>query len=142
MDFSAWSGGEGGILEYDEESGTLTESNMQRDWQGFRLDFTKFVMDCPVTPGVTYLVTIRLKIEDPSMEDGAESLCESNGNTNDCPRLGRKIHRAETPGGTFTQSKDVSNLDVRQKHVLHLCYHKITSYSMYSFLLLPSLLCR
>lgn len=125
MDFSVWKGGDGNVLAYDEENGTLTSTNLLRTFQGFRLDFTKFIQDCPLIQDATYLVTIRLKIEDPTLEDGAVSICESE---NDCPKLGRSIIKAEGTNGSYDHKVHVSNFDSHQ-----------TSYlvSMISLLLSP-----
>eukprot|EP00577_Skeletonema_sp_RCC1716_P002322 CAMPEP_0113418638 /NCGR_PEP_ID=MMETSP0013_2-20120614/26321_1 /TAXON_ID=2843 ORGANISM="Skeletonema costatum, Strain 1716" /NCGR_SAMPLE_ID=MMETSP0013_2 /ASSEMBLY_ACC=CAM_ASM_000158 /LENGTH=1088 /DNA_ID=CAMNT_0000305903 /DNA_START=295 /DNA_END=3558 /DNA_ORIENTATION=- /assembly_acc=CAM_ASM_000158 len=101
VDFSVWKGGDGNVLSYDEASGTLTATNLRRDWQGFRLDFTKFTKDCPLTQDATYLVTIRLKIEDPTLEDGAVSICETNNHPDHCPKLGRSIIKAEGKGWLY-----------------------------------------
>ncbi len=111
VDYSVWSGGEGGILSYDEASGTLTETNLERNWQGFRVDFTEFIMDCPITQDATYLVTIRLKIEDPTLEDGAESVCATENHKDHCPKLGRSLIKAEGAGYIYDAKAYVSNLD-------------------------------
>eukprot|EP00985_Skeletonema_marinoi_P017693 scaffold9767_cov147-Skeletonema_marinoi.AAC.1 len=101
VDFSVWKGGDGNILSYDEANGTLTATNLRLDSQGFRLDFTKLTKDCPITQDVTYLVTIRLKIEDPTLEDGAVSICETNNHKDHCPKLGRSIDKAEGKGWIY-----------------------------------------
>lgn len=111
VDFSVWKGGDGNVLAYDETSGTLTATNLQRSYQGFRLDFTKFTMDCPITQDATYLVTIRLKIEDPTLEDGAESVCATENHNNHCPKLGRSLIKAEGAGYIYDAKAYVSNLD-------------------------------
>jgi hypothetical protein len=116
VDFSVWGGGDGGILTYDEPSGTLTETNLERAWQGFRLDFTKFTMDCPITQDATYLVTIRLKIEDPTLADGEMSVCESMNHRDHCPKLGRSIIKEAGASGGSNDKIEVSNL------VSHLKY--------------------
>ena len=122
VDYSVWSGGEGGILSYDEASGTLTETNLERNWQGFRVDFTKFIMDCPITQDATYLVTMRLKIEDPALADGADSYCETMNHRDHCPRLGRSIIKTEGASGGSNDKVKVSNFDscVRRTDVQYI----------------------
>lgn len=118
VDFSVWKGGDGNVLKYDEESGTLTATNLRKGYQGFRLDFTKFVMDCPITQDAKYLVTIRLKIEDPTLEDGAVSVCATMNHGDHCPRLGRRIITAEGTSTPYDQRAYVSNLESRQKYFI------------------------
>ena len=118
VDFSVWGGGDGGILTYDEPSGTLTETNLERAWQGFRLDFTKFTMDCPITQDATYLVTIRLKIEDPTLADGEMSVCESMNHRDHCPKLGRSIIKEAGASGGSNDKIEVSNLVSHQKYAV------------------------
>ncbi len=120
VDFSVWKGGDGNVLKYDKASGTLTATNLRKSYQGFRLDFTKFIMDCPITQDAKYLVTIRLKIEDPTLEDGATSVCEHENHGNHCPRLGRKIIKAQGTPTPYDQRAYVSNLDSRQKYITSL----------------------
>ena len=105
FDGSVWTGGDGGVVDYDEENGVLIESNISRDWQGFRLDFTKLLRDCPLIAGATYLVTIRLKIDDPALApDGITDCAKREGG---CPRLYRKM-MFET--GDKYNYKEVSSL--------------------------------
>ena len=118
VDFSVWKGGDGNILSYDEANGALTATNLRLDSQGFRLDFTKLTKDCPITQDVTYLVTIRLKIEDPTLEDKAVSICETNNHKDHCPKLGRSIVKAEGKGWLNDKEVNVSNLDSRRYLVL------------------------
>ncbi len=118
VDFSVWKGGDGNVLKYDEASGTLTATNIQKGWQGFRLDFTKFIKDCSITQDVKYLVTIRLKIEDPTLEDGAVFECESMNHYNYCPKLGRRIIMAEGTSTPYDTKAYVSNLDSRQRYTI------------------------
>ena len=129
VDYSVWSGGDGGILSYDEESGTLTETNLNRYWQGFRIDFTKLVMDCPITQDVNYLVTIRLKIEDPTLEDGDLSYCESGTNYyHDCPRLIRAIHKGEGESGGSYDRKSVSICGACDSNMCVVCFFRRTHF--------------
>lgn len=140
-DGAIWSGGEGGILTFDGKSGTLTETNLYTNWQGFRLDFTKFILDCPLRVGVDYLVTIRLKIEDKSLPDGALTSCESTGTK--CPRMGRRIVYPTTDSNFY---KPVSYPVVARSsaffgQILPQCCRKTSPHShpAYSFLLSPTL---
>ena len=87
FDGTVWSGGGGGILEYNETSKTLSETNLNHNWQGFNLELTKFIKDCPLIADATYLVTIRLKIDDPALAEGAVTSCETS--KLNCPKLGR-----------------------------------------------------
>eukprot|EP00804_Cyclotella_cryptica_P009369 CCRYP_018076-RB/>CCRYP_018076-RB protein AED:0.03 eAED:0.03 QI:374/1/1/1/0.94/0.9/20/617/4181 len=88
VDYSLWSGGEGAIITHDADKGIMVLSNIHLSWQGFRLDFTKFTIDCPLQPNVDYLLTARLKIDKPGMESQDMPCKES---WYDCPVWTRKI---------------------------------------------------
>eukprot|EP00804_Cyclotella_cryptica_P014145 CCRYP_005584-RA/>CCRYP_005584-RA protein AED:0.03 eAED:0.03 QI:259/1/1/1/0.94/0.9/20/117/3951 len=91
VDHSLWSGGEGAIVTHNAEQGTMVLSNIRKSWQGFRLDITKFTVDCPLQADVDYLLTARIKIDKPGM-NGQDMPCKFTTNTwNDCPRWARKI---------------------------------------------------
>ena len=107
-----WSGGGGGILTFDETTGVLTETNLQTNWQGFRHDFTKFILDCPLIAGATYLVTIRLKIDDPNLAEGALTSCAQG--LGSCPRIGRQLI---TPTSNSHSHRPVSHLFSRHRSV-------------------------
>jgi len=91
VDHSLWSGGEGAIVTHNAEQGTMILSNIRKSWQGFRLDITRFTVDCPLQANVDYLLTARIKIDKPEM-NGKDMPCKFTNNTwNDCPRWARKI---------------------------------------------------
>ena len=91
VDYSLWSGGEGGIVSHKAESGIMVLSNIFMNWQGFRLDITKLTVDCPLQANVDYLLTARIKIDKIGM-DGKDMPCKNTTNGwNDCPRWTRKI---------------------------------------------------
>ena len=93
VDYSLWSGGEGAIVTHDPISGTITLSNLQKNWQGFRLDFTKLAKDCPLIQDAIYLITMRLKVDKEGAE-GQKMECETtNDRWGKCMRLTRKIMR-------------------------------------------------
>lgn len=85
IDYSLWSGGDGAIVSHD--GGSLIVSNIHRDWQGPRIDFTKYTVDCPLKADVDYLLTVRIKIDRNGME-GRDMVCRD---WSDCPRWMRKI---------------------------------------------------
>lgn len=93
IDYSLWSGGEGAIVSHDAENGAMVLTNLKKSYQGFRLDFTKLTMDCPLQQDVDYLITARIKIDKPGME-GEDMPCKTGTDEwRDCPRLTRKIMR-------------------------------------------------
>jgi hypothetical protein len=95
VDYSIWTGGDGAVVSHDVEEGAMVVSNIRKSWQGPRLDITKFTLDCPLTPDVHYLVTMRIKIDKRDVTEDEEMPCKTTTNTwNDCPRLARKIMMA------------------------------------------------
>ncbi len=107
IDYSLWSGGDGGVLTHNAEEGTMVLTNIKKDWQGFRLDFTKIAQDCPIIEGQDYLVTMKLKIDKPGVEKGESMQCEiTNDRSNDCPWLSRKMYALE--GSNRGQNRRVS----------------------------------
>ena len=95
VDYSLWSGGEGTIVSHDSQNNTMVLTNLNKSWQGFRLDFTKLIMDCPLMQDVDYLVTARIKIDKPGM-DGQDTICKTGtSESRDCPSLTRRIIRNE-----------------------------------------------
>ena len=91
VDYSLWSGGDGALVTYNGEEEMMTTSNIYRDWQGPRIDLTKFTIDCPLQADVDYLLTVRIKIDKPGMW-GQNMPCHNTTNTwYDCPRWERKI---------------------------------------------------
>lgn len=124
FDGTIWTGGDGAVLDYDPANGVLIESNISRDKQGFRLDFTKLLRDCPLIAGATYLVTIRLKIDDPALApDGITDCAKKLGG---CPRLYRKM-MFET--GDVYNSKEVSSL-VSSEEPFIPPYHRLLPISL------------
>jgi len=100
-----WSGGDGKIVHHhmDENGGNITLNDLDTSWQGFKLDFTEIVQECPLIDQATYLVTLRIKIEVNGTDNNGEPTdCESTGDN--CPRLIRKIMRK--PGvGDIAETK-------------------------------------
>jgi hypothetical protein len=93
VDHSLWAGGEGTIVSHDAVNGTMVLTNIKKSWQGFRLDFTRLIIDCPLQQDTDYLITARIKIDKPGM-DGKDMPCKTGTNEwNDCPRMTRKIMR-------------------------------------------------
>jgi len=91
MDHSLWSGGDGAIASFDSDQGLMIVSNINRNWQGPRIDLTKLTADCPLQAEADYLLTARIKIDKPGME-GQSMPCHNTTDTwNDCPRWMRKI---------------------------------------------------
>lgn len=91
IDYSLWSGGDSAILSHDAAEGIMVVSNINRDWQGPRIDLTKLTLDCPLQENVDYLLTVRIKI-DKEGESGQDMPCHNTENSwNDCPRWMRKI---------------------------------------------------
>lgn len=130
-----WSGGEGGILSFDETTGVLTETNLKTDWRGFRHDFTKFILDCPLIAGATYLVTIRLKIDDPNLAEGALTSCAQG--LGSCPRIGRQLI---TPTSNSHSHRPVSHLASPQCSIF--CpYSPYSHHSFFTLVPFSSLSC-
>jgi hypothetical protein len=93
VDHSLWAGGEGTIVSHDAVNGTMVLTNLKKSWQGFRLDFTRLITDCPLQV-TDYLITARIKIDKPGME-GKDMPCKTGTSVwNDCPRMTRKIMRS------------------------------------------------
>ena len=93
VDYSVWSGGEGMILHHTHDLGkAIVLDGLGRGEQGFRLDMSDIVKECPIIANATYLVTMRLKIEPNGTAPGTKSSCEITGNN--CPRIYRKILRS------------------------------------------------
>ncbi len=90
LDYSVWSAGEGAIVSHDDVAGTMVVTNINKSWQGPRLDFTKYTQDCPLIEGATYLITLRIKVDKEGF-DGQTTPCEETNGWNECLKLTRKI---------------------------------------------------
>jgi hypothetical protein len=108
VDHSLWAGGEGAIVSHDAVNGVMTLTNLKKSWQGFRLDFTKLNMDCPLQQDVDYLITARIKIDKPEMK-GQDMICKTGTDEwKDCPRLVLKTMREV--GNDIYNTQRVSNM--------------------------------
>jgi hypothetical protein len=101
VDYRVWSGGEGMILHHTHDQGkAIVLDGLGRVEQGFRLDYSDIIKECPIIANATYLVTMRLKVEVNGTAPGTKSVCQLTGNS--CPRILRKILRS-TGGDRYAE---------------------------------------
>jgi len=85
VDHSVWSGNDGAVVNHDPVAGTLVVSNIRKNWQGPRIDLTRYTIDCPLKSGADYLLTARIKIDKPGKEGQFPPCKTTTDSWKDCP---------------------------------------------------------